>query len=157
LFESAGDYRIADRAMEITETAVFADRPIRTLSGGEAQRVHIAAALAQQPRLMLLDEPTASLDIQHELAIFRILRERAREDGLGVVAVTHDVNLAVAFCSHVLLLHEGAAAAAGTPADILLPDVLGPVYGVDLTTLSMPGDPDRRWVVPASPMGGRRP
>lgn len=156
LFESTDDYRIADRAMEITETAVFADRPIRTLSGGEAQRVHIAAALAQQPRLMLLDEPTASLDIQHELAIFRILRDRARGDALGVVAVTHDVNLAATFCSHVLLLHEGVAAAAGTPADILSPDVLGPVYGVDLTTLSMPGDPDRRWVVPASPTGGRR-
>lgn len=150
LFESAGDYRLAGRAMEITHTDAFANRAIKTLSGGEAQRVHIAAALAQEPEVLLLDEPTASLDIHHEQAIFRILRDRASSDGLAVVVVTHDVNLAATFCSRVLLLHEGNAVASGEPAEIVTPEILGPVYGVELTMLPLPGDPHRRWVVPVT-------
>jgi len=150
LFESAEDCRVADRVMEVTATAEFAGRPMSTLSGGEAQRVHVAAALAQEPELVLLDEPTASLDIQHQLAIFEILRDCADHNGLAVVVVTHDVNLAAQFCSRVLLLHEGEAAAVGSPAEVLIPSVLGPVYGVKLETLEMPGNPDRRWVVPSA-------
>jgi iron complex transport system ATP-binding protein len=148
LFESAEDYRTADRAMEITETLDFAERPIATLSGGETQRVHLAAAIAQEPQVLVLDEPTASLDIQHQLTIFQILRDRASRDGLAVVVVTHDVNLAGRFCSHVLLLSNGRCVATGTPAAVLTPEVLGPVYGVELVTLAVPEDRDRRWIVP---------
>ena len=151
LFETAEDHRIAARAMEATQTEAFADRAVKTLSGGEAQRVHLAAGLAQQPEILLLDEPTASLDIQHEQAIFRILRDRSMHHGLAVVVVTHDVNLAAVFCSHVLVLHDGAVAASGDPADIVSPEILGPVYGVPLTTLPLPQDPSRRWVVPVAP------
>ena len=140
LFESMEDYRIADRAMRITETLAFANRPLATLSGGEAQRVHVAAALAQEPELIMLDEPTASLDIQHQLAIFEILRDRAGCERIAVVIVTHDVNLAARFCS----------VATGPPGEVLTPEVLGPVYGVELATLTMPDDPDYRWVVPAA-------
>ncbi len=150
LFESASDYRIADLALEVTETAAFADRPIATLSGGEAQRVHVAAALTQQPRLLLLDEPTASLDLQHQLAIFEILRRRACDTGLSVVVVTHDVNLASHFCSHVLLLHAGKPVAVGPPGEVLTPDILGRVYGVELELLASKGDSDNRWVVPVT-------
>lgn len=148
LFESAEDYRIVDRAMSTTETLGFSDRPIRTLSGGEAQRVHLAAAIAQEPQILMLDEPTASLDLQHQLAIFAILRRRATENGLSVIVVTHDVNLAAQSCTHVLLLDDGRSVAAGPPEEVLTPEVLGPVYGVEMTTLSMPDDPKRRWVVP---------
>ncbi len=148
LFESAADRRIAERAMEITETIGFADRPMTTLSGGEAQRVHIAAALAQEPQVLLLDEPTASLDLQHQQAIFHILRQRTTGDGLAVAVVTHDVNLARQYCSHVLLLHNGRVVAEGGPEDVVTPEVLRPVYGVELTTLTMPGDATRSWVVP---------
>ncbi len=148
LFESTDDRRIADRAMEITETIGFADRPMTTLSGGEAQRVHIAAALAQEPQVLLLDEPTASLDLQHQQAIFHILRQRTTGDGLAVAVVTHDVNLACQYCSHVLLLHDGRVVADGGPEDVVTPEVLRPVYGVELATLTMPGDTTRRWVVP---------
>jgi iron complex transport system ATP-binding protein len=148
LFESVEDYRIAERAMEVTETQVFAERPLATLSGGEAQRVHIAAAIAQAPELMLLDEPTASLDLQHQLAIFRILRDRAVGDGLTVVVVTHDVNLAAKFCSHVILLDQGRVVAAGPPPKVITPAVLAPVYGVKLTALTVNGDGDARWIVP---------
>jgi len=148
LFESTDDRRIVDRAMEITETIRFADRPMTTLSGGEAQRVHIAAALAQEPQVLLLDEPTASLDLQHQQAIFHILRKRTTGDRLAVAVVTHDVNLARQYCSHVLLLHNGRLVADGEPEDVVTPEVLRPVYGVELATLTIPGDATRSWVVP---------
>ena len=157
LFESARDHRIAERAMALTETSGFADRPLATLSGGEAQRVHVAAALAQEPQLLLLDEPTASLDLQYQLAIFEILRARAEHDGLGVVVVTHDVNLAAQFCSHVLLLHEGRPVASGPPAEVLDPEVLEPVYGIPLRRLTISAEPDRRWIVPAEGRRGSSP
>ena len=156
LFDSAEDYRVAERAMALTETLEYADRPIATLSGGEAQRVHLAAALAQEPRILLLDEPTASLDLQHQLAIFRILRNRASGDGLAVVVVTHDVNLAAQFCTHVFLLHEGRAVAQGTSASVLIPSVLQPIYGVKLVTLTVPDQPNRRWIVPLDAADGDR-
>ena len=148
LFESREDHGIAERAMEVTETLAFAERPLATLSGGEAQRVHIAAAIAQAPELMLLDEPTASLDLQHQLTIFRILRDRAVCDGLTVVVVTHDVNLAARFCSHVILLDQGRVVAAGPPPKVITPAVLAPVYGVKLTALTVNGDGDAQWIVP---------
>ncbi len=148
LFESAEDHAATKRAMEMTETISFADRPLSTLSGGEAQRVHVAAALAQEPELLLLDEPTASLDLQHQLAIFGLLRRRTRGADLTVVAVTHDVNLAAMFCTHALLLDDGHVAAVGSPQTVLTPETLSPVYGVKLETLSVPGDPTRRVLVP---------
>ncbi len=149
LFESIEDHRVAEEAMSVTATLPFADRPIRTLSGGEAQRVHVAAALAQEPQLLLLDEPTASLDLEHQLAIFRILRDRAEADGLTVVVVTHDINLAAQFCSRVLVIEDGRAIAMGCPDDVLVPEVLTPVYKVELVTLTTPQAAGRRWIVPA--------
>ncbi len=156
LFDSAEDYRVAERAMALTETLAYADRPIATLSGGEAQRVHLAAAIAQEPLILLLDEPTASLDLQHQLAIFRILHERAHRDRLAVVVVTHDVNLAAQFCTHVLLLHDGRAVASGTSVAVLTPSVLQSIYGVKLVTLTVPDHPDRRWIVPLDAAEGGR-
>lgn len=165
VFESPSDYQVADRAMETTQTLGFADRRMSTLSGGEAQRVHLAAALAQEPRLLLLDEPTASLDLQHQLGIFQILRDRACKDGLAVVVVTHDINLAARYCTDVMLMHEGRCVALGSPGEVLTPDLLEPVYGVELASLSLPGDADpgppglcgRRWIVPIGMSDGAPP
>ncbi len=150
LFESSEDYTQADRAMGITETSLLADRRLKTLSGGEAQRVHVAAALAQGTDVLLLDEPTASLDLVHQQTIFRILHARANSDGLAVVVVTHDVNLAAQFCTHVLVLDDGRCAAVGTPDDVLTPEVLAPVYNLDLLALTSPDTPGRRWLVPST-------
>ncbi len=148
LFESADDYAIAQRMMEVTQTCEFADRPLCTLSGGEAQRVHVASSLTQEPQFLLLDEPTASLDLQHQLAIFSILRDRALHEGLAVVVVTHDVNLAARFCSNVLLLDDGQCVAQGSPEEVLTADILGGVYGVSLETLVSSSGSGGRWVVP---------
>ncbi|MCH9001270.1 MAG: ABC transporter ATP-binding protein [Planctomycetes bacterium] len=150
LFESSEDQTQADRAMGITGTSLLADRRLKTLSGGEAQRVHVAAALAQGTDVLLLDEPTASLDLVHQQTIFRILHARAKSDGLAVVVVTHDVNLAAQFCTHVLVLDDGRCAAVGTPDDVLTPEVLAPVYNLELLALTSPDTPGRRWLVPAA-------
>ncbi len=147
LFESADDHRIADEAMRRTGVIEFADRSVATLSGGEAQRAHLAAVLAQEPQLLLLDEPTASLDIKHQIAVFEILRSVIKPEGPALVVVTHDVNLAAMFCSHVLLLHEGKPVAAGTPHEVLTADRLRAVYEVELTALPLSESP-HQWLVP---------
>ena len=146
LFESSEDFQVADHAMTVTETSAFADRALSTLSGGEAQRVHLAAALTQEPVLLLLDEPTASLDVQHQLAIFRILRERTLNDGLAVVVVTHDFNLAAHYCSHVLLLDDGQQVATGAPSEVLTPEILSSVYRVNMVSCTESKHPDRSWL-----------
>jgi len=149
IFESADDRAQAERAMRVTGTLPFADRRLDTLSGGEAQRVHLAAALAQQTKILLLDEPTASLDLVHQQDIFRVLRHTAMADGVSVVVVTHDVNLAASYGTHALVLDDGGVAAAGPTKDVLTPEVLSPVYGVELISISTSEDSDRRWLVPA--------
>lgn len=149
LFESQTDYEITQLAMNRTRTATFADRLMRTLSGGEAQRIHIAAGLAQRPRVMLLDEPTASLDIPSQHEIFGLLRDFSREEGVAVVAVTHDVNLAARFCSHTLLLDDGRVAACGPTGEALRPELLSRVYGARFVALRTPEYPELRWIVPA--------
>jgi ABC-type cobalamin/Fe3+-siderophores transport system ATPase subunit len=153
LFESADDYEAARRAMAATDTAVFENRAMETLSGGEAQRVHLAAALAQQPELLVLDEPTAGLDLYHQFHVFELLRDRVRRTDLTVVVVTHDLNLAGRFCDRVLLLDDGRVAASGPPNDVLQPRVLEAVYGVRFVSYSGDGD-GGRWVLPVARTAG---
>ena len=102
-FESQADREAVERAMVACDCLVFRGRRLSTLSGGERQRVLLAACLAQQPRLLLLDEPAAFLDVDQQLQCFSLLRDRAAA-GLACVAVTHDVNLALAFCSRLIVL-----------------------------------------------------
>jgi iron complex transport system ATP-binding protein len=157
LFDSPDDERIAERVMTQTVTREFADRPLATLSGGEAARAHLAAALAQQPRVLLLDEPTASLDLRHERDVFELLRTHAARERVAVVVVTHDVNLAADFCSHVLVLDDGKAVAAGLPGEVLRPEVLAPVYEVALASVPDPDDRGRKWLIPRQPRSGGPP
>lgn len=129
LFEGAGDREAVDRAMGLTDTVQFASRDFRQLSGGERQRVLLAGALAQQPSILLLDEPTTFLDLKHQLETYRLLAELAA-DGLTVVAVTHDLNLAAAYAGRMVVLHQGQVAAEGPPAEVLTADLLREVFGV---------------------------
>jgi iron complex transport system ATP-binding protein len=126
--ESPSDRAAAERAMATTDTLAFAHRDFRALSGGERQRVVLAAALAQEPDALLLDEPTTFLDLRHQLAIYRLLAELGRE--ILVVSVTHDLNLALAFADRVLVLDQGRVAADGAPREVLTPDLIGHVFGV---------------------------
>jgi iron complex transport system ATP-binding protein len=118
-FEGDEDNRIARKAMEMTDTLGLAARDMESLSGGERQRVLIARALAQEPRLMLLDEPTAFLDIRHQVDFFDRIRLLNRDRGLTVIAVTHDINLAAHYCDRIILLKDGRIGAAG-PVDTVI-------------------------------------
>ncbi len=134
LWGSDPDDAAVDRALAATTAEHLAERAWSTLSGGERQRVHIARALAQQPELLLLDEPTNHLDVSAQLSLLAFVRDL----GITTVAALHDLNLAAAFCSHVLVLSEGRLVAAGPPRDVLTPALLREVYDVDAVVLTHP-------------------
>jgi iron complex transport system ATP-binding protein len=116
----------------------LAERPVTGLSGGERQRVIIARALAQTPEVLLLDEPTAFLDLQHQLGICTVLHRLKEERGLTVVMVSHDLNLASQYCDRIVMLKQGAVSAIGSPADVMRPEILESVYGCPVLVDSHP-------------------
>jgi iron complex transport system ATP-binding protein len=120
--ESAMDRAVAREAMRRTETEAFADRTVTTLSGGERQRVIVARALAQEARILLLDEPTANLDVQHQLKVLDIVREMTKGQGLTAIAALHDLSLAARYCDRLVLLSGGRVLADGAPAAVLTAD-----------------------------------
>ncbi len=130
--ESQADREIAYRALERTEAAQFADRRIGELSGGERQRVLMARTLAQQPELLLLDEPTSNLDLKHQLSLMALVRGEVA-NGLAAVAVLHDLSLAARFADRLVLLKEGAVMADGSPGSVLTSANLRAAFEVDAT------------------------
>ncbi len=130
MFESPDDAARTRAAMEETDCARFASRDFRTLSGGEKQRVVLAAALAQDARAILLDEPASSLDPKHQVAVHELLAARARAGRL-VVAATHDLRLAARTCTRIVVLREGRVEADGPPREALEPATFSRVFEVD--------------------------
>ena len=128
-WEDADDWKIAHLAMEDLDVAHLGSRLVTDVSGGERQRAVIARALTQQPQVLLLDEPTAFLDLHHQLDIARILRRLNRERGLTVILVSHDLNLASQYCDRLMLLHHGQIVEVGSPREVIRPDLLESVYG----------------------------
>ena len=122
----ADEQAIAE-ALARCDVSGFEHRTLDTLSGGEWQRVRLARALAAAPRLLLLDEPTAALDVGHEMELFELLR-RLVADGLGVLVITHQLNLAARYADRIVLLDHGRAVADGPPADVLRDDVVSSVF-----------------------------
>jgi iron complex transport system ATP-binding protein len=127
-FESQQDHAAVAHAMATTDTLAFAARDFRSLSGGEKQRVVLASALAQEPETLLLDEPTTFLDLKHQLAMYRLLAELAKR--MLVVAVTHDLNLALHYSDHVIVMQDGRIAAQGRVHQALTPTLIDQVFGV---------------------------
>jgi iron complex transport system ATP-binding protein len=123
------DRKAVDQAMELTDTTRFADRIIHQLSGGERQRVIIAMALAQEPEILLLDEPTHLLDIARQAEILDLITELNLRRGLTVVAAIHDLNLAGRYFNRLLLLHRGRVLAEGAPEGVLRPEIVEAAYG----------------------------
>ncbi len=124
----AEDHRAVERALERCDVAHLADRWVQTLSGGEWQRVRIARALAQEPRALVLDEATASLDVKHEMEVFELVRGLVREQQLAGLLVTHHVNLAARYVDRLLVMDRGHAAAVGPPNEVLTQGLLASVF-----------------------------
>ncbi len=127
-FEGERDWVAARKALQATNTQDLAGRDIHALSGGERQRVLIARALSQEPCALLLDEPTSFLDLKHKREIFRLARSLAQDAGLGVVVVSHDMDLAAQYCDRLLVLKEGRVVAMGAPGDVLTVETIGTVF-----------------------------
>lgn len=134
----AADSRIVDDAMARTGVEALADRPVGDLSGGQRQRVWIAMALAQSPRILLLDEPTTFLDLSHQLEVLDLLRDLNRTEGTTVVVVLHELNLAARYADDLVVLHEGRVIAHGAPADVLTADVVSTAFALDALVMPDP-------------------
>ena len=129
-FESPAHRSVVRRAMEYTEVYVLREKPITKISGGEKQRVMIAQALAQEPNILLLDEPTKNLDIGHTFDVLDLILKRNREERVTVVAVFHDLNLATRYCDRVALLDKGRVFDVGDVPGVLNPKNISKVFGV---------------------------
>ncbi len=135
--EGEGDHARAESALAELDALPLAGRPISRLSGGERQRVFLARALAQEARLLVLDEPTTSLDLHHQVLLANAVRRHARGGG-GALLVLHDLVIAAGACDRLALLVGGRIAAEGTPAQVLRPEVLGEAYGTRVDVVPDP-------------------
>jgi iron complex transport system ATP-binding protein len=131
-FDSTTDVEIAMQSLVAADAAQFAHRRFNQLSSGERQRVTLARSLAQQPRLLLLDEPTANADIAHQLSLLDLVRELTRERGLGVMIVTHEINLAAEFADRIALIKDGRLAACGATREVMTAETLSGLFDTPL-------------------------
>jgi len=139
--ERQPDRKIAVDALAFTGVDHLAHRRIEQLSGGERQRVQIARAVCQEPDIMLLDEPTASLDPAHQIRIMDLMDNLRTSRGMAVVMVSHDLNIAAMYADRILILKEGAAVHCGTPGAVLVPDILEETYGCRMRVDESPAGP----------------
>jgi iron complex transport system ATP-binding protein len=135
---SAEDRDKVEEALRLTMMANFRDRPVEELSGGERQRAFLALALAQNPKVLLLDEPTTYLDIRYQLELLELLKKLNQQQGLTIITVLHEINLAARYSSRISLLNEGRIFALGEPREVLTPANLAEVLGVKVAVLETP-------------------
>ena len=139
--EGESDRAAVARALDRCDIASLADRSIAEVSGGERQRARIARALAQDPQTLVLDEPTAALDIAHEMAVFELLRSLAHDERRTVVVATHNINLAARYADVMILMTQGKAAQIGSPSQVMQQDILESVYAWPLQIFDLAGAP----------------
>ena len=135
---SQRDRQVVDESLQMTQTEHLADRSISALSSGERQRVLVARALAQTPSILMLDEPTAHLDINHQIGTFRLLRRLNRSRGMTIITVLHDLTAAAVFCPAVVLLHQGRLIKQGSPAEVITPEIIQETYQTEVSVHPSP-------------------
>jgi iron complex transport system ATP-binding protein len=131
-YEGEQDLAIVQKAMKATQTLAFAERRVGELSGGERQRLTIARALAQEPKIMLMDEPTANLDINYQIETLDLARQLCQEQGLIVVVTLHDLNLASQYCDRLVMLNDGRVYCQGIPKAVINAQTIKEVYGAEV-------------------------
>ncbi|HEV2269207.1 MAG TPA: ATP-binding cassette domain-containing protein [Steroidobacteraceae bacterium] len=133
------DQAKVDEALALAGVELYADRLIDTLSGGERQRVWLAMLVAQDARLLLLDEPIAALDVAHQVEVLRLLKRLSAEKGVASVVVIHEINMAARFCDRIVALKEGRLIAYAPPGEIMRPERLRQIYDIPMSVVSQPG------------------
>jgi iron complex transport system ATP-binding protein len=149
LFDSRFDLDRAERAMQMTDTLALANKTFTQLSGGEKQRVVLASALAQDPEVLLLDEPTVYLDLRHQIHFYDIVERLNAEKKTTVISVTHDVNLAARYAHRLLAFRDGSIHADGIPDTVLTPKHLYEIFEVSAAVLKRP-DGRGNYIIPTS-------
>jgi iron complex transport system ATP-binding protein len=149
IFDSPRDVDRSREALELTDTADLASKSFNQLSGGERQRVVLASALAQDPEVLLLDEPTVFLDLKHQMQFYDILERLNGERGLTIVSVTHDVNLAARYARRMIAMRSGIFVADGSPAEVLTPQHLYEIFEINAAVLERP-DGRGRYIIPTA-------
>ncbi|MBU7586062.1 MAG: ABC transporter ATP-binding protein [Nostoc sp. TH1S01] len=135
---TAQDWQKVDAAIQKTQLENKCDRPVEQLSGGERQRAFLALALAQEPKVLLLDEPTTYLDINYQLQLLELLKNLNQQQELTIVTVLHELNLAARYSSRIALLKQGKLWGVGTPKEVLTPQAIAQVFGVDAVIIQTP-------------------
>jgi len=143
---TAGDQAVIDAALRFTDLIALQERRMDELSGGEFQRVLIARALAQEPQILLLDEPTANLDIHYQIQVMDLVRQLVSREGITALMAVHDLNLAARYCDELILLKDGRQVCTGSPRDVLTPANLEAVFNVKTNLYQ---DPWGFWAVSA--------
>lgn len=128
----AQDYQVVEDILDLLGLTPFADKPYTRLSGGEQQLVLIGRCLAQEPDILLLDEPTSHLDLRNQVMVLNLIRDLARKKNLTVLLTVHDPNLALLFADQVILLNQGTVVAQGTPEEVITPGGISGLYGLEL-------------------------
>lgn len=134
------DEAVVDRVMKLTEMMPLSDRKVDELSGGEFQQVLIARALAQEPQILLLDEPTANLDIHHQMQVMDLVRDLVKDQKITAVIAIHDLSIAARYCDHLIMLYEGRQICAGSPVDVLRSENISVVFKVESCLYRDPWD-----------------
>jgi iron complex transport system ATP-binding protein len=132
------DRQKVEEALRQTQLEEFRDRPVTQLSGGERQRAFLALALAQNPKVLLLDEPTTYLDLNYQLQLLELLKRLNQEQSLTIITVLHDINLAARYSDRLALLKQGSLYAVGMPAEVLIPQTIAQVFGVEVAVIQTP-------------------
>ena len=122
----------------LTQVYDFADRSIEDLSGGERQRAFLDLALAQNPRILLLDEPTTYLDLRYQLELLNLLKDLQQQQGLTIITVLHELNLAIRFSDRLAMLKDGSLVAVGIPEIVITPEIVAEVFGVHVAIIDTP-------------------